>query len=174
MGYMNRFFLTAGIVMLFLILGICYAEDSTEVGFAVKDTFTCVGVPITLFWSFYSDTPSIYESYNFLEPAETLVCRENEVKECWRVKVYQAPPPHRIKIETLDTTKSGEINLIVCVWKANAEPPQSCFPICRVQTLRCQSTMEICNGVKDEKFPFAPNTNPAIFCTTIVNTRKCE
>ncbi len=140
----------------------------------VRDTFSCVGLPITLYWS----VSDIESEFVFTAPGETLICERRydslSIDECWRVRVYPRPPERRLKIELLDTTAQGEMNLIICIWKNEPNSVEGCFPICRIETLKCQSKMEICNGLKDSKDPFAQNTNPAVFCTTIVNNRKCE
>lgn len=179
-AYTNRFDLK--LIVLFLLFFAYEPVKSESIAKDeepfVVDTFTCVGSSITLYWPIRSDMPYAKEEYSFAAPIETLICRSsvenNGAEECWRLKVYPEPPKRRLTIELLDVTETGEMNLLICFWKAEVKQPASCFPICRIESLRCQSTMEICNGIKESGSLPLPNTVPATFCTTIVNDRKCD
>ncbi len=138
----------------------------------VIDTLTCVGVPITLFWPINAPTPTIWTELIFTSPGESLICQNFPSpyphSECWNVKVYPEPPPSRFRIQLLDTTATGDINYIVCIWEAGTTIERICFPICRVMRVECGMSVEICadNG---DTFTKGDKKGSAQHCITLEN-----
>jgi|GEM_PF-3382712 hypothetical protein len=143
-----------------------------------QDTFTCVGAPITLFWPINSDEPMVWENFVFSAKGETTICKNTPLpsytSECWQIKIYPGPPERRLAIYSLDTTATGDLNYIFCIWRPGTTISDYCFPLCRVETIKCQSSIKICNSSKSDTDIYGNKINPDVFCTTLVNNNMCR
>ena len=124
------------------------SDTTSTTGNHVKDTLTCVGVPITLFWPITSASPVEQESLLFSNPGDTLICHGVPLpyshNECWNVKVFPEPPANHIRVQLMDTTATGAINYIVCIWKPGLTIESKCLPLCRLVAVECNSSVELC------------------------------